>query len=216
VFTFSGTLYAITPDQADTQLLVEQVRAALEAGVRLVQYRDKISTMADKLTRGRALNRLCQNFDAQLIINDDVVLTIATGAAGVHLGGDDGSIRDARRLLPANSIIGASCYDNLKLARAALADGASYVAFGACFDSPTKPAARRVSLDRLQSFREALGSHVAICGIGGITCDNIAEISGLVDAVALISELFGSPEQPHTPEQIKRHIQQLLAEPALG
>lgn len=215
MFSFPDTIYAITPDQADTQLLVGQVRAALESGVRLVQYRDKISTMADKLTRGRILNRLCRDFDAQLIINDDVVLAIATGAAGVHLGGDDGSIRDARRLLPANSIIGASCYNDLSLAQTALANGASYVAFGACFDSPTKPAARRVHPDQLQSFRATLGPAVAICGIGGITCDNLAEIDGLVGAVALISELFGSPTQPHTTEQIKNRIQQLRAEPVL-
>ena len=215
MFAFPDALYAITPDQADTQLLTGQVRAALESGVRLIQYRDKISTMADKLARGRALNRLCQDFDAQLVINDDVVLTLATGAAGVHLGGEDGSIRDARRLLPDNSIIGASCYNDLRLAQNALKEGASYVAFGACYDSPTKPAARRVSLDQLQAFRESLGSDVAICGIGGITCDNIAEISGLVDAVALISEIFGSPDQPTTPEQIHQRLRQLRAEPAL-
>ena len=215
MFAFPDDLYAITSDQADTQLLMGQVRAALESGVRLIQYRDKISTMADKLTRGRALNRLCQDFDAQLVINDDVVLTLATGAAGVHLGGEDGSIRDARRLLPDNSIIGASCYNDLRLAQNALKEGASYVAFGACYDSPTKPAARRVSLDQLQAFRESLGSDVAICGIGGITCDNIAEISGLVDAVALISEIFGSPDQPTTPEQIHQRLRQLRAEPAL-
>jgi len=215
VFAFPDALYAITPDQADTQLMMGQVRAALDSGVRLIQYRDKISTMADKLARGRALNRLCQDFDAQLVINDDVVLTLATGAAGVHLGGDDGSIRDARRLLPDNSIIGASCYNDLQLAQNALKEGASYVAFGACYDSPTKPAARRVSLDQLQAFRESLGADVAICGIGGITCDNIAEISGLVDAVALISEIFGSPDQPTTPEQIHQRLRQLRAEPAL-
>ncbi len=215
MFAFPDALYAITPDQADTPLLMGQVRAALDSGVRLIQYRDKISTMADKLARGRALNRLCQDFNAQLIINDDVVLTLATGAAGVHLGGEDGSIRDARRLLPDNSIIGASCYNDLRLAQNALKEGASYVAFGACYDSPTKPAARRVSLDQLQAFRESLGSDVAICGIGGITCDNIAEISGLVDAVALISEIFGSPDQPTTPEQIHQRLRQLRAEPAL-
>ena len=214
-FSFSGTIYAITPEQADTQQLLAQVRAALESGVRLVQYRDKTSTMAGKLARGRALNALCQRFDAQLIINDDVVLAIETGAAGVHLGGEDGSIRDARRLLPAHSIIGASCYNDLHLAQTALADGASYVAFGACFDSPTKPAARRVSLDQLQAFREALGPKVAICGIGGITCANLAEINHLVDTAALISEIFGSTTRPATPEQITNRIQQLRAEPAL-
>ena len=215
VFKFSSPLYAITPDQPNAQMLMAQVRAALEAGVRLVQYRDKISTMADKLVRARMLNRLCLDHEAQLIINDDVVLAIETGAAGVHLGGDDGSIRDARRLLPANSIIGASCYNDLSLARGALADGASYVAFGACFDSPTKPAARRISPDQLQSFRESLGPEVALCGIGGITHDNIAEIRDLVDAVALISELFGTSIHPTTPDQIADRLRQLQAEPAL-
>ena len=214
-FSFPGTIYAITPEQADTQQLLAQVRAALESGVRLVQYRDKISTMAEKLTRGRALNQLCLEHGAQLIINDDIVLTMATGAAGVHLGGADGSIRDARRLLPPNSIIGASCYNDLALAQQALAEGASYVAFGACFDSPTKPAARRVSLDQLQSFRQTLGPDVAICGIGGITCDNVSQINRIVDSVALISELFGTPAQPSTPEQIANRLQQLGAEPAL-
>lgn len=215
MFAFPGTIYAITPDQPDTRLLMAQVRAALESGVKLVQYRDKISTMADKLSRARALNRLCQDHSAQLIINDDVVLAMETQAAGVHLGGDDGSIRDARRLLPAQSIIGASCYNDVQLAHDALADGASYVAFGACFDSPTKPAARRVSPDQLQAFRETLCSNVPICGIGGITHDNLCQLKGLVDAVALISEIFGSPMQHSTPEQIKNRLQQLRVEPAL-
>ena len=215
VFAFPDAIYAITPDQTDTQLLAGQVRAALESGVRLIQYRDKISTMAEKLARGRALNRLCQDFNAQLIINDDVVLTLATGAAGVHLGGEDGSIRDARRLLPPNSLIGASCYNDLDLAHQALAEGADYVAFGACFASPTKPAARRVGLGQLQSFRAALGPETAICGIGGITCDNVSQISDIVDSVALISELFGHQAEPFAPEQIKNRIQQLRAAPAL-
>ena len=216
MFIFPGSIYAITPDQTDTAVLMGQVRAALAAGVRLIQYRDKTSNLATRLSRARALNRLCRDFDAQLVINDDVVLAMETGAAGVHLGGDDGSIRDARRLMPAHSIIGASCYNDLQLAQCAVNDGASYVAFGACYDSPTKPAARRVSLDQLQAFRESLGPHVAICGIGGITCDNIAEISGLVDAVALISEIFGSPDRPTTPEQIHQRLHQLRAEHALA
>ena len=215
MFIFPGSIYAITPDQTDTEVLLGQVRAALTAGIRLIQYRDKTSNLTTRLSRGRALIRLCRDFDAQLVINDDVVLAMETGAAGVHLGSDDGSIRDARRLLPANSIIGASCYNDLSLARSALANGASYVAFGACFDSPTKPAARRISPDQLLSFRESLGPEVAICGIGGITRDNVAEIRGLVDAVALISELFGTSTQPMTPEQIADRLRQLQAEPAL-
>jgi len=213
-FLFDSPLYAITPDQADDPQLLSLAEAALEAGATLLQYRDKISPPAQRVVRARALRALCHQYQARLIVNDDLVLAVACGADGVHLGGTDGSIRDARRLLPPDMIIGASCYNELGLAEKALADGASYVAFGACFDSPTKPAARRVSIEQLAAFREALGPDVAICGIGGITLGNVAQLEGKVDAVALISELFGSPHKPHTPEQVQQQVRQFLAEPA--
>lgn len=214
MFTFPGPLYAITPDVVETPRLLALTEAALSAGVLLVQYRDKSSPMAKKLQRARALTALCHQYGAKVIINDDVVLAVACGADGVHLGGTDGSVHDARRLLPAGMIIGASCYNELVLAEQALADGASYVAFGACFDSPTKPAARRVTAAQLAHFRAALGPGVPICGIGGITHDNAAQLTGKVDAVALISELFGTPDQPATPEHVRERVQQFLAEPA--
>lgn len=213
VFQFPGPLYAITPDLPDTPRLLGLVEAVLDAGTPVLQYRDKISPMAEKLRRSRALRALCHQYGARLIVNDDVVLAVACDADGVHLGGTDGSIRDARRLLPADMIIGASCYNDLDLARQALANGASYVAFGACFDSPTKPAARHVSAEQLTAFRAALGRGVAICGIGGITLDNVAQLSGKVDAVALISELFGTAEHPATPEHVRDRVRQFIAEP---
>lgn len=213
MFAFNSPLYAITPDLVDTRQLLALSEAALSAGVTLLQYRDKISLMAEKLTRARALVTLCHLYRARLIINDDVVLAIASGADGVHLGMDDDSIRDAHRLLPTNTIIGASCYNDLALAQQALADGASYVAFGACFDSPTKPAARRVTAEQLTAFRKALGPDTPICGIGGITLGNVAQLYGKVDAVALISELFGSTEHPASPEHVQERVRQFTAEP---
>ena len=216
VFRFPGPLYAITPDIPDTPRLLALSGAALEAGVPLLQYRDKLSQMPEKLDRARALVKLCHGHGAQLIINDDVVLAVACGADGVHLGGADGSVRDARRFLPPDTIIGASCYNDVSLARQALANGASYVAFGACFDSPTKPAARRVSPVQLAEFRAALGPDAAVCGIGGITLDNVGQLDGAVDAVALISELFGTSEQPANPEHVRDRVRQFLAEPVVA
>ena len=213
MFTFPGFLYAITPDLVDRARLLTLASAALEEGVSLLQYRDKISPIAERLIRARTLKALCQRHHARLIINDDVVLAVACNADGVHLGGTDGSIRDARRLLPPDAIIGASCYNDLALARQALADGASYVAFGACFDSPTKPAARRVTVDQLAVFRAALGPEVAICGIGGITLDNVAQLDGNVNAIALISELFGTTTHPTSPDHVRQQIRRFLAEP---
>lgn len=213
MFTFPGFLYAITPDQVDRQLLLLLASAALEEGVLILQYRDKISPMPERLIRARALKALCQKHDARLIINDDIVLAVACNADGVHLGGSDGSVLDARRLLPPGTIIGASCYNDLRLAQQAIADGASYVAFGACFDSPSKPAARRINLDQLPAFRAALGSNIAICGIGGITLDNVAQLDGAVDAVALISELFGTTSNPASPNHVRQQVRRFLAEP---
>ena len=213
MFTFTGPLYAITPDLADTPHLLALADAALEAGVTIMQYRDKISAMPERLIRARALVAHSHRYGAKLIVNDDVVLAVACGADGVHLGSTDGSIRDARRLLPPDTIIGASCYNDLALAQQAIKDGASYVAFGACFDSPTKPAARRVSAKELAAFRTVLGPSVPICGIGGITLDNVDTLAGNVDAVALISELFGTPDTPATPEHVGNRVRQFMAQP---
>ena len=212
-FAFPAPLYVITPDIPDRALWLALVTAALEAGAPLIQYRDKISAMPEKLHRARALMALCRQHGARLIINDDVVLAVASGADGVHLGSEDGSIRDARRLLPPSMLIGASCYNDLALAQRALAEGANYVAFGACFDSPTKPAARRVSSVQLDTFRKALGPSVPICGIGGITRENVAQLDGKVNAIALISELFGSPRKPATPESVGQRVRHFIAEP---
>ncbi len=211
MFSFPGPLYAITPDLADTSRLLALVESALSGGVKLLQYRDKISAMPQKLARGRALVALCRQYGAKLIVNDDVVLAVACGADGVHLGATDGNVVDVRRLLPSDTILGVSCYNDLTLAQQAVAAGVSYVAFGACFDSPTKPAARKVSLQQLADFRQALGETVAICGIGGITRDNVQDLDGKVDAVALISELFGTPDKPATTEHVRERARLFMA-----
>jgi thiamine-phosphate pyrophosphorylase len=216
VFRFPGPLYAITPDMTDTHRLLALAEAALEAGVPMLQYRDKNSAMKEKLRRAQALAARCRHYGARFIINDDVVLAVACGADGVHLGGTDGSIPDARRLLPPDTIIGASCYNELALAQSALSAGASYVAFGACFDSPTKPAAHRVTPDQLAAFRVALGGSIPMCGIGGITLNNVSQLGGHVDAVALISELFGTPNNWATAEEIHHKVQQFMAEPVVA
>jgi len=214
-FAFPSFVYAVTQDLRDTSMLLAQAEAALQGGVRILQYRDKLSAMVEKLHRGRGLKALCLRYNAQLIINDDIVLALATNADGVHLGADDGSIRDARRLLPQQCIIGASCYNSVARAQHAIADGASYVAFGACFDSPTKPSAHRIHLDQLSEFRLALGSETPICGIGGVTLGNVAQLDRKVNAVALISELFGSSAQPKEPEAVRLKVQHFLAETAI-
>lgn len=186
-------LYAITPDEPDTQHLLAAVDAALAGGCRWLQYRDKVSPGAVRRERADALQAMCLRYGAALIINDDVDLARAVGAAGVHLGRDDGDPAAARALLGAGKIIGASCYDDFETARRAVAAGASYVAFGAVCPSPTKPAAVRAPIELFARARTELD--VPVCAIGGITLAHAAPlIAAGADLLAVITDLFSAPD----------------------
>jgi len=185
-------LYAVTPDVADTALLLAKVEPVLAAGARLLQYRNKSADAARRGEQARALRAVCRRHAATLIINDDVTLARAIDADGVHVGADDPALAIAREQLGSQKIIGVSCYDDLQRARAAATQGADYVAFGSFFASAVKPGAVRAPLSVLPAAR-ALG--VPVVAIGGITLDNAGGlIAAGADAVAVISALFAAPD----------------------
>ena len=186
----SHGLYAIT-DGPRIDLL-EVVAQALAGGARVLQYRDKTADAARRHAEAAALKQLCDTHAVPLIVNDDVALAVAVGAAGVHLGRDDDDVAAARAALGAGAIIGVSCYDSLERARAAAAAGADYVAFGAFFPSPTKPQAVRASLDLL---RQSATLGVPRVAIGGITPDNAPSlVEAGADFLAVISAVFAAPD----------------------
>lgn len=184
-------LYAITPDVVSTDELLRMVERALDGGVALLQYRNKLAGAALRTEQARALLRLTRTKRIPLIINDDVALAVAIDADGAHLGRDDGEVAAARRNLP-GKLLGASCYASLDAARRAVEAGADHVAFGSVFASSTKPGAVRAPLELFQSAK-VLG--VPLVAIGGITTENahIAICAG-ADCLALISDLFGAPD----------------------
>lgn len=186
-------LYAITPEEPDTGRLLFLVHAALAGGAVAIQYRSKEAPAALRREQARSLAALCHANGALLIVNDDVALARETGADGVHLGADDGDIANARRELGPDKLLGASCYNRLDLAIAAKAAGADHVAFGAVFDSPTKPAAVRAPLALFAEARRAIG--LPLVAIGGITPENAAAvITAGADALAVISAVFDAPD----------------------
>jgi thiamine-phosphate pyrophosphorylase len=183
-------LYAIT--DGPRLDLIEAVTQALLGGARLVQYRDKTSDAQRRLGEAETLLALCRAHDVPLIINDDISLARTIGADGVHLGETDDSVEEARAALGSNAIIGVSCYDSLERAQHMARQGASYIAFGAFFPSPTKPQARRASIDLLR-HSAALG--IPRVAIGGITQDNGASlVAAGADYLAVISAVFGRPD----------------------
>jgi thiamine-phosphate pyrophosphorylase len=191
-------LYAITPELAGPgPSLARQVELAIAGGARLIQYRDKSQDRAGdrerRLAQAHSLRAVCRGAGVPLIINDDATLAAAVSADGVHLGRDDVSPAEARRLLGPAAIIGASCYDRLDLAEAAQAAGADYVAFGSFFPSGTKPLAVRAELDLLRRAHRSI--RVPLVAIGGITPENgAALIAAGADLLAVVSGVFGGPD----------------------
>ena len=185
-------LYAITPQTRDSRRLLARAEACLAGGASLLQYRFKDLPAALAREQALALREACRAHGALFIVNDSIALAREVGADGVHLGRDDGDLREARRAWP-EGIIGVSCYADPALARAAAAAGADYVGIGSVFPSSTKPGAVRAPLGLLRLAREASGLPVA--AIGGITLDNArAAIDAGADMVAVISALFDAAD----------------------
>jgi thiamine-phosphate pyrophosphorylase len=181
-------LYAVTPDLDDTTLLVAKVDAAIVGGAQAIQYRNKTASDTQRRKQAAVLSRVCDGRGAIFIVNDDAELAREVGAAGVHIGREDGSVAKVRTRGGDAMLIGVSCYDDLERATCLVAEGADYVAFGSFYASTTKPGARRAGLALLKRAR-TLG--VPVVAIGGITAANAREvIEAGADVLAVSADIF--------------------------
>ena len=182
-------LYLVTPDWNDTDRLLEVTEAALQGGVALLQYRHKTAVASLRETQATALLALCRRFGRRFIINDHVELCLAIGADGVHVGGTDAAVAAVRAQVGPELIVGASCYGDLALARAAHAAGASYVAYGGFYPSRVKKYPVTTAMDILADSR----AHVPLpkVVIGGMTPENsVPLVAAGADMVAAISSVY--------------------------
>lgn len=200
-------VYLITPDDPDGDRLLERVSAVLPARPALLQYRNKRADAAQRRDQAERLQALCERDGVPLIINDDWRLAATIGAAGVHLGEDDGDLAAVRRQCP-SLILGASCYDSLDRARQARDAGADYLAFGAFFATHTKITTRLATADLLAAAASLGSPRVAI---GGITADNAAAlIAAGADMVAVVGGVFSADD----PLAAARRLAALFLSPA--
>jgi thiamine-phosphate pyrophosphorylase len=202
-------LYAITDSQllADGKLL-PYVEAALKGGAQLLQYRDKSTDNARRLQEAQALQALCQDYGAALIINDDLELAAHLGV-GLHLGQSDGSLAAARQRLGPQAIIGATCHAQLQLAAEAAANGANYLAFGRFFNSQTKPGAPSATPELLKQAQTRFD--LPLAAIGGITLERAPTlIASGASLIAVINDLFAAADATAV-EQRARAFSQLFS-----
>lgn len=181
-------IYAITDGQPHR--LIERSEQALAGGVAMIQYRDLSDDHLRRRAEATTLAMLCARYNRPLIIDHDVALAQAVGAAGVHLSQADGDPAAVRAVLGSQAIVGVSCYASIELALGAARAGASYVSFGAFFASPTKPHAGHAPLDLL---RQTATLGIARVAIGGITPDNgRLLVDAGADFIATVSAIYGA------------------------
>ncbi len=173
VNTMQG-LYLVTPNWDDTAKLLACTERALAAGAALVQYRHKHAGAELLRQQGAALLALCRRYRRPLVINDHVALCLTLDADGVHVGGTDVSVAEARAALGPEKIVGASCYGDLALAREAERAGASYAAFGGFYPSTVKQYSVSTEPDIVLHARATLAVPVVV--IGGMTSANAAPL----------------------------------------
>ena len=181
-------IYAISDDiLMPENLALEYAREILECGVKFFQFRSKKAVKNEKLA-SEILN-LCEKFGAKFIVNDDVKFAKKIGAKAVHLGKDDENIKEAFEILGKDAYVGVSCYNDINLAINAAKNGASYVAFGSVFTSPTKPNAPKCGLEVVREAKQIL--NLPVCVIGGINEINIGSLSHVKpDLIAVISAIY--------------------------
>ncbi len=178
--------------------------AALRGGADVLQLREKGLPERELIGRARKLVELCRRHDAMCIINDRPDVAAIAGADGVHLGQDDATVRDVRRLLPPRVLIGVSTH-TVEQAAAAIADAPDYVAVGPMFDSPTKPQPYVAGPQTLASVRAMTG--LPLAAIGGIDANRAAGVRAAgADVLCVCAAVIGDAD----PEAAARRLRQTL------
>ncbi|MFZ4689545.1 MAG: thiamine phosphate synthase [Polymorphobacter sp.] len=189
-------LYVVSPPAIVLPDFTEALKAALGGGpVAAFQLRLKDVPDADVLHACEALLPICKAHDVAFLLNDRADLAKACGADGVHLGQSDGSIKDARALLGPDAQIGRTCHDSRHLAMEAGEEGADYVAFGAFYDTTTKPSHYRPEPPILTWWTTI--SQLPCVAIGGIFPDNAAPlVAAGADFIAVVRAVWDHADGP--------------------
>jgi len=153
--------------------LASLVGQLIEAGVPMIQLRDKHLSAAELVRRGKVIRQLTQDQDVLLIVNDRTDIAAAVDADGVHLGQDDLEVQQARALLGPRKLIGVSTH-NIEQARQAVLDGANYLGVGPTFPSTTKAFDAFPGVELLAQVAEEI--RLPAFAIGGITTDNLESV----------------------------------------
>ena len=191
-----GVLHVITDTTLQSRFThAELAELAIQGGADTVQFRQKHGTTRELVAIAQTMQSICNQHKVPLIVNDRADIALAVGSTGAHFGQDDMPVSIGKRILPAETIIGASARTEDKILEA-ITEGADYIGFGPIYGTTSKPDAEMAKgLERLSRMCDIAACPViAIGGIGVETAGDV--IRAGAHGIAVISAVCAHPE-PH-------------------
>lgn len=202
------TLYAVTDRTWVKDItLMDQVKEALEGGITFLQLREKHLSKEEFIKEAREMKELSKEYKVPFVINDNIEVALAVDADGVHIGQDDMSVEEARKLLGEDKIIGVSAH-NVEEAIKAQKGGADYLGVGAVCATSTKKDANVVSKEEIKKICHTV--EIPVVAIGGIKKENIKTLEGTdVDGVAVVSAIFAAKDIKKDTKQLRSLVEEM-------
>ena len=166
-------IYLISPNNIYPQFYQDLNKILKTRKVGLFQLRLKKYSFKQKILIGKKIQQICKKNSVKFIVNDDPILSKKLNADGCHLGQKDMNINSAKKII-GNKIIGITCNNSIKLAKAAIKEKVSYIAFGAFFSTKTKKVKFKAKIEILNKAKKL--SQTPIVAIGGININNYKKL----------------------------------------
>jgi len=166
-------IYLISPNKIYPKFYQDLKKVLNTSKVGLFQLRLKKYSLKQKIIIGRKIHQICKKNKVKFLVNDDPVLSKKLNADGCHLGQKDMSVKNARKII-GNKIIGITCHNSIRLAKAAITENVSYIAFGSFFSTVTKKVKFKANTKILKEIKKL--TNTPIVAIGGINFDNYKKL----------------------------------------
>jgi thiamine-phosphate pyrophosphorylase len=166
-------IYLISPNKIYPKFYQDLKKVLNTGKVGLFQLRLKKYSLKQKIIIGRKIHQICKKNKVKFLVNDDPILSKKLNADGCHLGQKDMSVKNARKII-GNKIIGITCHNSIRLAKAAVTENVSYIAFGAFFSTITKKVKFKANTKILKEIKKL--TNTPIVAIGGINFDNYKKL----------------------------------------
>ena len=166
-------IYLISPNKIYPKFYQDLKKVLNTGKVGLFQLRLKKYSLKQKIIIGRKIHHICKKNNVKFLVNDEPKLSKKLNADGCHLGQKDMSVKNARKII-GNKIIGITCHNSIRLAKAAITENVSYIAFGAFFSTVTKKVKFKANTKILKEIKKL--TDTPIVAIGGINFDNYKKL----------------------------------------